>query len=153
MTIRAFALCMLLPGQSATPIVGHRRPVSGQIYGATPCESKAFLGYWHLHRMRLDVAPPAVAFEWPPDCVVSTQSLETAFEIAEEEDVLEGDDGKPEMPAPILWPFDKRTYDVRYQLYDLGGRYDPETKRWTLPADRYEEAKALIEGVTHPTLF
>ena len=156
MTIRAFAICMLRPGATANPILGQRRPCEGQLYGATPCDSPAFSSHWRLHRLRLDVAPPRYAFHWPADCaLISAQSLETAFEIEPldaDEAVIEADDGNPNYDPPIVWPKDLRTYDVRRELAALGCSYDPTTKQWTLPADRYEEAKALIEGVTQPTL-
>lgn len=38
------------------------------------------------------------------------------------------------------------TYPVRDQLKALGGRWNPDQKAWTVPADQAERARELVSG-------
>jgi hypothetical protein len=40
------------------------------------------------------------------------------------------------------------TYPVKDQLRALGGRWNPDRKAWMVPADKAEEAKALVKGLS-----
>ena len=42
-------------------------------------------------------------------------------------------------------PLTGNTYPVRQQLGKLGGRWNPFGKCWMIPADRWDEAKALVD--------
>lgn len=42
------------------------------------------------------------------------------------------------------------TYPVKDELKALGGRWNAERKAWMVPADRADEARALVAG-THTT--
>jgi hypothetical protein len=40
------------------------------------------------------------------------------------------------------------TYPVKDQLRALGGRWNPDRKAWMVPADKAEEAKVLVNGLS-----
>lgn len=84
-----------------------------------------------------------------PAFLVTAQTLEAQFGI------FSGVIEEAELPDLFVRPLlgDSRTYAVKDDLRDLGGKWVKGMKAWAIPVRRYAEACALLEEETNDGLF
>ena len=53
-------------------------------------------------------------------------------------------------PTPATVLISGNTYPVRALLFNLGGKWDKQAKGWQVPAERADEARAIVGGEHRP---
>ncbi len=104
-------------------------------------DALGFLTKYALHDLPTD--PPK---DPPMDTTTAapTATQKSPKEAHDENVAIGKASGRPWMPLA------GNTFPVKGLLFCLGGKYDPATKSWSVPAHKREEAQAAVDKFTRP---